>query len=86
LVKIKFFIFCRRIYFLACLNSQFDIVQWLIEKQNANINDTDYMNSTPIHYAAASGNENILCYLLENNAKVISDNNGNTPLHVVSNI
>jgi ankyrin repeat protein len=72
--------------FLACQNSNFDIVQWLIEKQNANINDIDYINSTPIHYAAASGSQEIIYYLLQNNAKIISDNNGNTPLHVVSYI
>ncbi len=41
------------------------------------------MNSTSLHYAAASGNENIINYLLDKQAKVISDNNGNTPLHVV---
>jgi len=56
----------------------------LIEKQNANINEFNYMNSTSLHYAAASGNENIINYLLDKQAKVISDNNGNTPLHVVN--
>jgi ankyrin repeat protein len=72
-------------FLLACQNSHFEIVQWLIEKQNANINDTDYQNCTPIHYASASGSEDIIYYLLEKNAKIISDNSGNTPLHTVSN-
>jgi ankyrin repeat protein len=84
LVKTRIlFLFFFKI-FLACQNSHFNIVQWLIEKQYANINDIDYRNLTPIHYAAASGNEDILNYLLEKNAKIISDNHGNTPLHVVS--
>ncbi len=68
----------------ACQNSHFEIVQWLIKKQNANINDTDYQNSAPLHYAAAGGNEDIIYYLLENDAKITSDSYGNTPLHVVS--
>ncbi|CAF4332135.1 unnamed protein product, partial [Adineta steineri] len=65
-----------------CQNSHLNIVQWLTEKQNANINEFDYMNSTPIHYAAANGNEHIINYLLDKQAKIIIDNNGNTPLHV----
>ena len=69
---------------LACQNSHFDIVRWLIEKQNVNINDIDYMNYSPIHYAAANGSEDVVSYLLEKNAKIISASNGNTPLHVVS--
>ncbi len=77
-----FFLFWK---YLACQYSHFDIVQWLIEKQNANINDIDYNNSTSLHYAAASGNQDIINYLLEKNAKIISDNHGNTPLHMVRN-
>jgi ankyrin repeat protein len=41
------------------------------------------MNNTPLHYAAASGNENILIYLLEKNARIITSSSGNSPLHVV---
>jgi ankyrin repeat protein len=41
------------------------------------------MNNTPLHYAAASGNEAILIYLLEKNARIIISTAGNTPLHVV---
>ncbi|CAF3843674.1 unnamed protein product [Rotaria sordida] len=69
---------------IACQNNHLDIVQWLIEKQTTNIDDVDYMNNTPIHYAATNGNEHIINYLLEKNAKLISNNNGNTPLHLVS--
>ncbi len=42
------------------------------------------MTNTPLHYAAANGNESILVYLLEKNARIITSSNGNTPLHVVS--
>jgi ankyrin repeat protein len=41
------------------------------------------MNNTPLHYAAASGNEAILTYLLGKNARIIISSAGNTPLHVV---
>jgi ankyrin repeat protein len=41
------------------------------------------MNNTPLHYAAASGNEAILTYLLEKHARIIISTSGNTPLHVV---
>jgi len=47
------------------------------------VDDVDYMNNTPLHYAAASGNENILIYLLEKNARIITSSSGNSPLHVV---
>jgi hypothetical protein len=42
------------------------------------------MNNTPLHYAAATGNEPILTYLLGKNAQIITSSAGNTPLHVVS--
>lgn len=54
-----------------------------VEKQNAIIDDVDYMNNTPLHYAAASGNEHIITYLLEKNARIIISSTGDTPLHVV---
>jgi ankyrin repeat protein len=53
--------------------------------QNANVDDVDYMNNTPLHYAAASGNEAILTYLLQKNARIATSSDGSTPLHVVSN-
>lgn len=71
---------------IASKYSHFNILQWLIEKQNANINDIDYNNSTPIHYAAQEGNQHIINYLIDQNSKIISNNYGNTPLHMVSNI
>ncbi|CAF1313843.1 unnamed protein product [Rotaria sp. Silwood1] len=69
---------------IACQNNHLDIVQWLIEKHNFKINDVDYMNNTPTHYAATTGNELMINYLLEKNAKIISNNNGNTPLHLAA--
>ncbi len=41
------------------------------------------MNNTPLHYAAASGNESILIYLLEKHARILTSSSGNSPLHVV---
>ncbi|CAF2992878.1 unnamed protein product, partial [Rotaria sp. Silwood2] len=68
----------------ACQSSHLRVVKWLVEKQNANVDDVDYMNNTPLHYAAATGNEAILTYLLEKNARIITSSNGNTPLHVAA--
>ncbi|CAF2053369.1 unnamed protein product [Rotaria magnacalcarata] len=68
----------------ACQSSHLHVVQWLVDTQNANIDDVDYMNNTPLHYAAAVGNEAILTYLLEKNAQIIASSNGNTPLHVAA--
>ena len=48
------------------------------------MNDIDYSDNTPLHYAAADGNEDLITYLLERNARVTVASNGNTPLHVVS--
>ncbi|UJR24617.1 hypothetical protein I4U23_005992 [Adineta vaga] len=66
---------------IACINGYIDIVQWLIEKQNSNINEFDYNNSTPIHYAVISGNEHLINYLLDKQAIINYDHHGNTLLH-----
>ncbi|RKH92207.1 ankyrin repeat domain-containing protein, partial [Corallococcus sp. AB038B] len=62
LVNIDIFFSVDYCYSLACQHSHLKIVQWLVEKLNANINDVDYHNSTPIHCAAANGNENLISY------------------------
>ena len=54
-----------------------------VERQNVNVDDVDYNNNSSLHYAAATGNEHILIYLLDKNARILKSNNGNTPLHVV---
>lgn len=81
---LKFFLFVRSSNILACQNNHLDIVQWLIEKNHGDIDDMDYMHNTPLHYAAAGGNEHIIHYLLDKKAKVVSNNDGNTPLHIVN--
>ncbi|CAF1685853.1 unnamed protein product, partial [Adineta ricciae] len=68
----------------ACQYSHLDIVQWMVEKLNANVDDFDYMNNTPLHYAAASGSELILIYLLDRKARITRSSHGNTPLHVAA--
>ena len=70
--------------FIACHHGHLDIVRWLIDKQQMNIDQRDYMNFTPLHFAAASGKEHVVHYLLENNGQILSSTRGNTPLHVVS--
>ena len=41
------------------------------------------MNHSSLHFAAASGNQMILIYLLEKRPKILTSTSGNTPLHVV---
>ncbi|CAF0766231.1 unnamed protein product [Adineta steineri] len=68
----------------ACQSAHLHIVQWLVEKLNANVDDIDYMNNTPLHYAAANNSEDILIYLLEKGARITKSSHGNTPLHVAA--
>lgn len=68
----------------ACQTSHIHVIQWLIEKQNLNVNDVDYMNNSPLHYAAATGNSSIISYLLDRNAQMTISSTGNSPLHVAA--
>ncbi|CAF0733021.1 unnamed protein product [Didymodactylos carnosus] len=68
----------------ACRNATTEVVGWLLEKQNANVNDCDYSNYTPLHYAASSQHESLITYLLNRGARIQAASNGNTPLHVAA--
>ncbi|CAF2103009.1 unnamed protein product [Rotaria magnacalcarata] len=65
----------------ACQNNHINVVQWLIEKKDAKIDNTDYMQNTLLHYAAMGGNAYTINYLLDKRAKIVPNNDGNTPLH-----
>ncbi|UJR34238.1 hypothetical protein I4U23_021643 [Adineta vaga] len=69
---------------IACQYAHLSIVQWMVEKLNATTDAVDYRNNTPLHYAAASGSEPILIYLLEREARITKSSDGNTPLHVAA--
>ena len=49
--------------------------------QGMPLNKRDYMNSTALHYAAGSGNTDVLLWLLSVGARIQQDMMGGTPLH-----
>lgn len=57
------------------------IIELLLE-YGSEINAMDNFSRTPAHYAALRGHQNALLFLLHNNALMIGDNEGNTPLHL----
>lgn len=57
------------------------IIELLLES-GSDINALDNYVRTPAHYAALRGQQNALLFLLHNNALMIGDNEGNTPLHL----
>ncbi len=64
----------------ACLKSSRDLV-----KNGADVNLANQKNRMPLHFAADSGNAQIISMLTENGADVnCTDNNGVTPLMVLA--
>ncbi|VVC33012.1 VPS9 domain,Ankyrin repeat-containing domain,Ankyrin repeat [Cinara cedri] len=57
------------------------IIELLLE-YGSDINALDNFSRTPAHYAALRGQQNALLFLLHNKALMISDNEGNSPLHL----
>jgi Ankyrin repeats (3 copies) len=54
----------------------------LLLGEKANPNAQDSSGKTPVHYAAASGSDNLLELLLnDGRVEIIRDSNGDTPLH-----
>ena len=60
---------------------QFDCIKWMIEEQKIDPNIRDNDGATAIHFAASRGHFNIIKYLLENNARLIYDKYGKSPLN-----
>nr|XP_039274772.1 transient receptor potential cation channel subfamily A member 1-like isoform X1 [Styela clava] len=59
----------------------------LLAMWNANVHTLDSTQSTPLHYACKTGNQDIVKLLIENEADVnaISGNEQKTPLHIAVN-
>ena len=72
--------------FQACKEGKVTSVQWLIEKENINKNNTDYKDDPPIHVASEYGHLPIVQYLIEKQKvdKDIKGNEGKTALHFAS--
>ena len=59
-----------------------NIVKYLVEMKNADVDNTGYNNSTPLHYACQEGHLEIVKYLYSRGANLeAKDGDGNTPLH-----
>lgn len=66
---------------LAALKGQFEITQKMIQK-GADVNKVGW---TPLHYAASTGQVNVMSFLLENYAYIdAASPNGTTPLMMAS--
>jgi len=62
-----------------------DIASYLINYCNANVNDFDRVNNTPLHIASQYGNQEIVQLLIINHADINYVNSeGWTPLHIAS--
>jgi len=54
-------------------------------KQGVNVNDKDAEGKTPLHYAAAYGNKELVQFLIDQGADVkAKDSRGRTPMSVAS--
>ena len=58
--------------FIACKKGKLPSVQWLIEKQNVDINIKDGHEQTPLHKACVSNQLPIVEYLISKGANVNS--------------
>ncbi|XP_019853129.1 PREDICTED: apicidin F cluster transcription factor apf2-like [Amphimedon queenslandica] len=77
----------------ACMNSDYDKVAELLQKEGVNIIATDKNKSTPLHLACTAGNERIVDLLIKKIADRLApalqrnfinstDGNENTPLGI----
>jgi ankyrin repeat protein len=66
-------------------NGRLEFCKFLIEEKGANVDATDKLLRTPLHWAIIEGHTDVVCYLLNKNAKCnIIDKDGNTPLHLAA--
>lgn len=64
--------------------SQLECLKFLIETKNVNINAQDKFGMTALHAACAKGNVDIVNYLLDCKAEMLSDCLGRTPVEVAT--
>jgi len=66
---------------MACLGKRAPIAQTLINMCPALANSSDKQGWTPLHYAATVGSFEIVAMLMDADALIQPDNEGNTPAH-----
>jgi hypothetical protein len=66
----------------AVMNGYLDVTKVFLEK-GADVNSTDNISNTPLHWAAENGHLDVVKYLVEEKGAdgKAADKNGNTPLH-----
>ncbi|KAK8870427.1 hypothetical protein M9Y10_008309 [Tritrichomonas musculus] len=63
---------------------QLECLKFLVETKNVNINAQDKFGMTPLHVACEKGNVDILNYLLDHNAEILTDCLGRNPVEVAT--
>ena len=70
----------------ATMSENLNVVQYLVEQQNVNVNSKGNGGRSPLHFACENGNLDIVKYLISKGAnKEAKDDLGNTPLHKAAN-
>ncbi|XP_065883611.1 poly [ADP-ribose] polymerase tankyrase-2-like [Dysidea avara] len=68
--------------FEACKEGNIEVVRKLVNQSTVNSRDTGGRKSTPLHFAAGFGRQEVVEYLLDNGSKVdAKDDGGLMPLH-----
>ena len=68
----------------AVLEENVDMVK-LLQEKGASIHMVDIYKDTPLHYAAAKGNDQLVTFLLQKGADITAINEeGGTPLHAAA--
>ena len=72
---------------ISVINNSINILKFLLNDNNANVNSVDIQKNTPIHYAIALKNFEIIKLLIEKRAKMtIKNKKGETPLDIAKKL
>lgn len=72
--------------FAGTRNDRLDVLRYLLEEKKCNVDVCDYVEATPLHCAAALGDEEVIRVLCKHKASVrATDAEGLTPLHLAAN-
>ena len=77
---------CKPAEIHTCPISEYELVTYLVDEGNVDINDKNKLNgATALHYAAAGTDENVVKFLIQRGANIrAKDDYGMTPLMVAS--
>ena len=79
--------FDQTLLHISVINNSINILKFLLNDNNANVNSIDIQKNTPIHYAIALKNFEIIKLLIEKRAKMtIKNKKGETPLDIAKKL